>query len=416
MKEQASRDAVKEIRLYNGYSADKSISAWLKEAEQIADLYTWTGEDKKRFIATRLKGPELTWHIHRIQNNAAEHYDDWQKALLIEFEHPADKDKLKIRLNNLKQEKDEQTKYFIGKIKSLYQAIYNEKVPDPPTATAAAQADPTKKLREDILLKVFMKGLLPHIRAEMFQRLKSNYDWYEATQAALDTEDLLISKELNEGHTVNSVAAISQPNDLLVLDHEQRLKDLEKKMTDVSLTQVGVFSGQPTDIAVISNSQYNRARTPQQGRENYSGRSFHYNNSNRGREYSREGARNYSNERNRPRSRGNSYDSKNNYTTQRNNSNNRGGYRQGNRERSRSFENKVRTSSQDRGQQQQTNNRSFSRQINTFNYERGNGTRRNDSPYPQKQVNFEACERCERPGHKAAECRTQNPRKFQQRN
>ena len=46
MREQASRDAVKEIRFYNGYSADKSISSWLKEAEQIADLYAWTGEDK----------------------------------------------------------------------------------------------------------------------------------------------------------------------------------------------------------------------------------------------------------------------------------------------------------------------------------------------------------------------------------
>ena len=104
-----------------------------------------------------------------------------------------------------------------------------------------------------------MKGLLPHICAPMFQRLKPNFDWYEATQAALDTGDLLISIELNKDHTANSVAAISQLNDILVLNHEQRLEDLEKKMTEVSLTQVGVFSGQPTNIAVISNSQYNRA-------------------------------------------------------------------------------------------------------------------------------------------------------------
>ena len=161
MKEQASRDAVKEIRLYNGYSADKSISAWLKEAEQIADLYTWTGEDKKRFIATRLKGPELTWHIHRIQNNAAEHYDDWKKALLIEFEHPADKDKLKIRLNNLKQEKDEQTKYFIGKIKSLYQAIYDKKVPkarpqrQPRPRTPQRQPQPRKLTQRKNYEKIY---------------------------------------------------------------------------------------------------------------------------------------------------------------------------------------------------------------------------------------------------------------------
>ena len=313
----------------------------------------------------------------------------------------------------MKQEKDEQTKYFIGKIKSLYQAIYNEKVPDPPTATAAAQADPTKKLREDILLKVFMKGLLPHIRAEMFQRLKPKYDWYEATQAALDTEDLLISKELNEGHTVNSVAAISQPNDLLVLDHEQRIENLEKHMTDVSLTQVGVYTGQPTDIAVISNSQYNRAGTPPQGSANYSQRSFNYNNNNRGREYSRQRPRTYSNDRNRPINRGNNYNSQTTYTPQRSSSNNRETYQQINRERSASFDKKFRTPSNERGKQYQQENRQFARSNN--NQGRG-GVRRSNSPYPQKQVHFEVCARCENKGHNAAECRTQNPRKFRQRN
>ena len=84
------------------------------------------------------------------------------------------------------------------------------------------------------------------------------------------------------------------------MQHEQGIEELENKITNVSLAQVGVYSGQPTDIAVISNSQYNRAGTCQQGRVLHPERSNSYNKDNRRREFSRDCSRNYASERSRP--------------------------------------------------------------------------------------------------------------------
>lgn len=431
--EQSSQEGRREIKTYAGYSAEKSVRSWLKDAEQIADLYSWEDDNRKKFIGTRLKGQALDWHIARLKSNANEDFKEWKAALIAEFEHPADRDKLKIRLNNLKQDKDERTTHFITKIERLYQSIYGEKVPATKVATTNAQEEATKKMREDILLKTFWNGVLPHIKDAMWNgRLNANYDWYDIIKAATESENMLISKQLTQGESfgVNAINLQKEPSDILVLQHEQRIEQLEQRFMNVNLQQ-GEDSRQTANVAAISNSGY--SRTPQKGSVNHSENSRKYSHERRGREHSQEGHRSDYEHRSRPRYRESSYDAKRSNSERRSSSNNRGGYQDSNRFRSESREGRrngdsqnskrFRSNSYDRRSRTPSRNRN-EQQDN--NFQRGNGqgqnyrnsgrSQRSYSPYPKKEVTFENkfCNRCENKGHYASECRTKNPRKFRQ--
>ena len=434
LAERTSQETRKAITPYNGYSSDKSIAKWVRHAEKIADLHSWVGDDKKKAIGSRLKGPAMSWHVERLRSHANEDFDDWKTALIRQFQLPADLEKNKLRFENLRQEKDQPTKYFVDRIKSLYHEIYGTKVPDPVIVQPGQQApaDPTKELRESVLLKVFMKGLNPTIKDAMWNgRIPPDYDWYQATQAAIDTEKLLISREVNAGPTVNSLVPANSPFELLVMQQQQEIRDLKTALNTMSLNNTGRNSGQQSEVAAITNYRYSRPGTRGDSslvfQEPQFNSSFNSSNaSNRGRTDSRERPRSNSFRRDKPYER--------RYSSDRNRTPERGRPRSpapfsSNTRRERSFS----------GNREQNNNTYHRGNSGTFDRSRSTSQNRdkrsqpfrNQSKSPRRPSNDRypsrdrgtqtdhsetICNRCENKEHIAAECRTQYPRKFRSKN
>lgn len=403
MTDQSSKEERKSIPHYNGYHTDQPITQWIREAEAIATLNEWDDEVRKRYIASRLKGSALNWHIERLPNNVNESYADWKKAIIENFKHPADIDKLKIKFQNLKQNTEQTTKNFIGQIKSLYYAIYGEKIPEVGSQQAAQASAETKALRDDILLKVLMQGLLPKIKEAMWNgRLPPDYNWDQATKAAIEAEKLIIAKELNtQNSNLNAITPQNTNNDIII-EQQKKIEEMEKMLKQLSLAHVGFATGPHANLASIT-SFYPNNQTPQGNvrfqdnyRRNYSRDRSRQNSRERPRHYSRERSRYYSNERHRSRS-------KEHQRARRYSNQSQSPYRNNRDARGRSKE--------------QGHSRSGSRDHR--NRSRSNSLRRADSPHPNRDTinkqNID-CYRCGNRGHIAAECYTKNPKKQQNKN
>ena len=222
---------------YNAYSSKTSIANWIREAEEISELDSLSDDDLKEFIGSSLTGSALTWHIDRLKSHAAEDFSEWKAAIIARFQDHTVLQKQKIRFFALRQEKNQPTKQFVEEIKSLYHEIFGEKVADQELVQAETQApeDPKKNLRESILLEVFMKGLHPTIKDAMWNgRLPPDYNWYQATQAAIDTEKLLISKEFSSEPTINSPSIVNSHLKLIVKKQQKQLEELRNLLSEAS--------------------------------------------------------------------------------------------------------------------------------------------------------------------------------------
>jgi hypothetical protein len=240
----------KEIPNYNGYANDKSITDWLREAEAIAVISNWHVDVKKKYIGSRLKGTALSWHVERLRDYPNETFDDWKQALIYNFQHPADTEKLKHKLHNLMQTKDQRTTHFISQIKTLYFSAYGERVPD-------NNAGPRNVLRDEMLLKILVRGLQPKIKDAMWLRLPPNYEWDDVTRAAINAEKMIIAKELNDTPSVNAINYNSNETNPNSFDQQKRIEELERSIKSFLFNQAGQsHTGQPTDIAAISSRHY----------------------------------------------------------------------------------------------------------------------------------------------------------------
>ena len=260
-----NKDEVKTIPIYNGYATDQFISTWLRE---VATLNKWDDDTKKRCIASRLKGPALTWHINFIRENPAGTYGAWRQALKTNFCHPADIDKLRHQLNNLKQKPDQQTSHFVNQIRNLYNSVYGERInagrnPGDPVPEQNAEA---KLLRDEMLLRILMQGLLPKIRDAMWTvGLPSDYDWGQATRAAIEAEKLLIARENAEAKPIFSINQNNPtPIELLAMKQMDRIDELEKEIRELSLKNVG--SSKPAKPSSIANIEHYSSSNDSRGR------------------------------------------------------------------------------------------------------------------------------------------------------
>lgn len=232
MNDQNNKEERKSIPYFNGYHTDRSITQWIREAETVATLNDWDDQTKKKYFASRLKGSALTWHIERLPNHLNEDFADWKKAIIENFGHPADIDKLKIKFHNLKQNPEQTTKNFIGQIKSLYCAIYGVKIPEAGSQQDTQSSGELKTLRDDVLLKVLMHGLLPKIKEAMWSgRLPPDYNWDQATQAAVEAEKLIIAKELNtQTSNLNAISPETKNNNDLLIAQQKKIAELENML------------------------------------------------------------------------------------------------------------------------------------------------------------------------------------------
>lgn len=393
------KDEVKAIPFYNGYANDVLVTDWLRDAEAVATIHEWEPSQQKKYIASRLKGPALTWHIRRLQAHPStdppEDYATWKKAFEENFSHPSDPDKLKLKLANLKQRPDQQTKHFIAQIETLYGHVYgNSKSTDPERA----------KLRNDKLLEIFMKGVQPKIRDAMWNgQLPADFDWDKATNAAKNAEKLLVARELNEQKSVNILAPTEEAIAIELTQSKKELELLKEQMNTLLSNNPGLASQDSS----LNNIAVEDRRRSGRNHSNY----VHFRDNDYRRSRSRD--RFYHNRRD------NSRDTGRDSSAQRypNRSFDRSRSRDRDRSNSRGrYYNKDRRPSD----QPYDHNRSRS-QSNHRDSSRRDSYPRSDSPHPvqsrEDKLNI-TCHRCERVGHKANECRTSYKKiaKFQKQN
>jgi hypothetical protein len=207
----------------------------------------------------------------------------------------------------MRQTEGQQTKHFVQKLIRRYNALYGDLDPADQisTGTASGSTSPSPaspspasaRLREDILLKVFVTGLLPKIKKGMYARLPSDYTFDQATAAAIVAEDLMIDEELNEAPTVN---AISGENLELISKQQKRLEELESTLKTLQLSQAAPVNHSSPEVNNISYQQRGRGRP--RGRGTGRGNRSYQGNSNRGQNFSQNGyqGQNFSGQNTRP--------------------------------------------------------------------------------------------------------------------
>ena len=157
-----SREEKKTIPIYKGKSTDKLVTDWLKDAERVARNNNWTPDQKIRFFSDRLGGEALDWHMEYVDNRPTLNFPDWKRDFIARFRDEADIDKLKNKLQTLKQKPEQRTRAFIAKINEQFNSIHGKERPLPdtnavnqPTGRERELHEDTQKIRNDIKKKSF---------------------------------------------------------------------------------------------------------------------------------------------------------------------------------------------------------------------------------------------------------------------
>ena len=163
--ELVSREDRKNIPVFKG-DGDPFVADWLREAERIARSNEWDDTQKLKFFSSRLKGEASEWHYEFLERNP-DHvdYSQWRDELRTRFTDEADVDRIRNKLNNLKQKEDQRVKAFIGRINQLYDTVHGKE----PAArndldeTARNYLVEIRKYRGEAKKKILLAGLLPKV-------------------------------------------------------------------------------------------------------------------------------------------------------------------------------------------------------------------------------------------------------------
>ena len=258
-----SREEKKTISIYKGKITDKIVTDWLKSAERVARNNSWSGEQKLRFFSDRLGGEALDWHTTYADEKGAQiDYDEWKQDFIARFRDEADVEKLKNKLQTLRQKPEQRTRAFVSKINELFDTIHGKE----PAIPAALAAQTEKNLYQDILKlrnetkkKILLKGLSPKIKQELWPRTNRDNTYAELCEHAYTAESVVINKDLNEDKGLTAVIA--------GMSHHERQQDKEieilrtqietMKINDANAKQE--LQGQETTIAVADRYQQRRS-------------------------------------------------------------------------------------------------------------------------------------------------------------
>ena len=209
----------------------------------------WSLDLTKRNLGARLKGAALKWNGESISQFPRESYHDWKAAFITKFTHPAEIDRLKIKFNNLKQKEKQLTQSLVDKIVNTYKLIYGDsdkKKRDDPSALSR---------KNDVLLGVFLKGLKTNIKDAMYGRLPANYKWEDAVKSAVDAENLLFNRELNDTKTINNIDAVHQE---LFLKQQQSNDALKAEIKELKLPQAATSEAENPTVANVNHAGQGR--------------------------------------------------------------------------------------------------------------------------------------------------------------
>jgi hypothetical protein len=175
-----SRENKKSIPTFKGKSTNKLITEWLKTAEHVARNNDWDEEQKLRFFSGRLKGEALEWHDEYVEEqDHLLNYTDWRKDIIERFRDSFDIATLKRKLQKLKQRPEESCRTFISRMKTLYESIEGkEDKPDNSNTTVMEDTlrQKVRKMRDEVLIKILLQGILPNFKAEIYLRMPEDHN------------------------------------------------------------------------------------------------------------------------------------------------------------------------------------------------------------------------------------------------
>jgi hypothetical protein len=265
-----SREDKKSIPVFKGKSTDKLITEWLKMAEHVARNNGWDDEQKLRFFSDRLKGEALEWHDEYVEEqDQCLNYDDWRKDIIERFRDSFDITTLKRKLQNLKQRPEESCRTFISRMKTLYESIEGkEDKPDNLHKSAMEDTlrEKVRKMRDEVLIKILLKGILPKFKTELYLRMpEDNNDFEALCKQLIISEQILQSKESNEDKEITAVIADithheKQQDDEL---NKQKLEigDLKQKIAELENFSKKRHSSQEQLATIAAVEHYGPRRT-----------------------------------------------------------------------------------------------------------------------------------------------------------
>ena len=253
-----SREEKRTIPIFKGSPDDTDVKEWLREAERVARNNEWTDDQKLRFFSDRLKGDALEWHL-TFTDEGQKTYKDWSTKLIDRFRDTTDVERLKTKLQFLKQKTDQRMKAYIAKVDSLYDSIHGRLEADP-SGISQNELDIRKNLRDlrdGEKKKILTRGLLPKYKNELWMNMPEKPDYKSFTDALLKIELGITTKELNEEKTVNAIT--TDRTDSYQFDIEKLIKEVERLKTCNELSQEARGKSEET-IAAVGFQQGNNDR------------------------------------------------------------------------------------------------------------------------------------------------------------
>ena len=303
-----SREEKKTIPIYKGAPEDLDVAEWLREAERVARNNEWSDEQKLRFFSDRLKGDALEWHLTYTEG-VQKTYKDWSADIVKRFRDTTDVERLKTKLQYIKQKPDMRMKAFITKVDSLYDSVYGKLGKEPEEATQSEKAlrKDHEDLRTEEKKKIIIRGLLPKYRNEYWARMPLSSDKKTFEELLLTIENAMLNKELNEEKPINVIITES------IKEQASEIEDLRKQIksltvcTAVSQEKPGIDAETVANVnqqqGNFENRSQERDRSSRDARNR--SRSFENRNSLKRKDFSR------SRSRERSSSRGRENDSRN---------------------------------------------------------------------------------------------------------
>jgi peptidoglycan hydrolase CwlO-like protein len=248
-----SREEKKSIPLFSGQSDGKLIHDWLKTCKKIGDNNSWDSFQRIRFFSDRLSGEAADWHesfMKKLPLNLSTYkaatdttpavpavrytrdnlpYDEWEKHFIDRFTNIGHIEKLRNKLQLLRQTSEQDVQSFIYNINNLYNMVNGEgiKLADDATTGEKLLKEENDKLRNQEKLKILLRGVLPHVKNEMWPRMPANANYKHACQIALEAEGVVISKQINETPGLNALVAG------MTIHEEEQDKELKKQKTEI---------------------------------------------------------------------------------------------------------------------------------------------------------------------------------------
>lgn len=298
-----SREDKKLISVYRGHAddgEDADILGWFKEAERVGNNNNWDNDQRLRFFSDRLKSEAMDWHIeymNTVKNEGrSPTYQEWKKEMIIRFRDESDIERLRSQLRELRQKPDSRVRTFVAKLNNLYDLANGKTVAIPPTVNSSTTEgkkvlelyESNKKLRDEDKKKIFMKGLLPKIKDDIWARLPKNPTYDDVCEAAYTAESVVLNKELGEDRSINAVLAgmtiHESKQDAVIATQTNEIVKLKEQVNN--LQTVAQDCMEPNLVAAVRTWEPNSNQPNTYGRPQRTNWSEHP--ANRGQFYGRE--------------------------------------------------------------------------------------------------------------------------------